>query len=195
MSKLRSTLALFSLVFFCVTLPAQATYNTAQLSNKKKAEEHWKRGSSLAEKKHYKQAAQEYSKAIKLDPTDGGYWCSRGICYIALKNYNNAIGDISHTISLNPKWPDGYAYRALAYSLDGNYSKAIADYNKLISMGEKKAYVYLGRGRVYHEMGNTSKASIDYKIAIKLEPSSSTGGEARKLLQRLKNHKKPEPMH
>ena len=52
----------------------------------------------------YSEAAEEYSKAIELDPSVPVYWANRAFANIKLENYGYAIMDAEEAIKLDPAY-------------------------------------------------------------------------------------------
>lgn len=52
-----------------------------------------------------KNALQDYTKAIKLEPSDANFRCNRGILYQKIRNYKGAEEDFQQALVLDPSNP------------------------------------------------------------------------------------------
>lgn len=55
------------------------------------------------------EAAQDYSKAIELDPENAVYYCNRAAAFTMLNDYSGAIEDCKAAISLNPRYAKAFS--------------------------------------------------------------------------------------
>jgi len=74
-------------------------------------------GKSYCEKKDYEQGISLYSKAIKLEPTNGIYYFGRGCCYQYMGDNQNALKDYDKSIELNPLHIESYDNRGIIVTI------------------------------------------------------------------------------
>lgn len=129
------------------------------------AKEYYERGVKAAS---YKDAIQEYSKALELDPGFADAYLGRGDAYSGLEKAAEAVRDYSKYLELKPKDIFGYYKRAAAYGYAGDYQRCIEDWDIVIAQFPKEASVYYSRGTCYELSGKRERAAEDYKTAAKL---------------------------
>lgn len=96
-------------------------------------------GDALCRRQHYREALEQYSKAIELDPKLAVAYNNRGFVHWNLNNYEQAITDYSRAIELKPKYAMAYNNRAFAHKALGNKEAAIADFEKVLKWaGDKR---------------------------------------------------------
>ncbi|QYX30608.1 serine protease [Sphaerospermopsis torques-reginae] len=132
------------------------------------------RGGAYSELKEYKQAIDDYTQAIKIDPENAEYYKNRGLAYFQLKDYKQAINDYTQAIKIDPKDALYYVGRGLAYFQLKDYKQAINDYTQAIKIDPKKAIYYNARGTTYSELKDYKQAINDYSQAIKIDPKDAT---------------------
>ena len=87
----------------------------------------------------YGNAIANFSKIIKLRPTDSFVtdavaYFKRGSVYFALEDYGKSIADLSKAIELAPTHADAYYRRGAAYFFSEDYGRAIADIGEAIRL-------------------------------------------------------------
>lgn len=134
----------------------------------------------------YKEAIDEYLKAIKLNPKfPESYYNMGSVKYNNLKDYQGAIPDFNKAIELNPNHITAYTNRGLTKQALKDYQGAMADFDKAIQMSPYFAVAYNFRGNLnsdiaiaLKEMKNFDEAKAkvdaainDYNKAIQLNPN------------------------
>jgi tetratricopeptide (TPR) repeat protein len=119
---------------------------------------------------NYRQAIEDYNKAIEFNPKSPEAYNNRAAAYQNLRNYKQAIEDYSKAIELNPKYAEAYNNRGGAYGILGNYRQAIEDCTKAIELNPKYAEAYNNRGNAHGGLGQYRQAIEDYTKAIELNP-------------------------
>lgn len=82
----------------------------------------------------YEKAAEDFSKAIEMEPKDTRVYTNRGLAYRMLGKYDLALTDFEKSLDLNPLWPDTFYGRALTYFDMGNVSSAVEDCDRALSI-------------------------------------------------------------
>jgi tetratricopeptide (TPR) repeat protein len=78
-------------------------------------------------RKDYKGAIEDFTKAIKVNPKNPKSYYNRGKAKKEAKDYNGAIEDFTTAIKLKPQYKNAYMQRSETYSLMGNKAKANSD--------------------------------------------------------------------
>lgn len=75
------------------------------------AAEWYQRGSEAQDAEQYEEAVQDYTEAIRLDPTYADAYNNRGVVYCVLQEYERALGDCTEAICLDPQYAGAYYNR------------------------------------------------------------------------------------
>jgi Tfp pilus assembly protein PilF len=119
---------------------------------------------------NYRQAIEDYGRAIEIKPGYADTYNNRGVVYKGLGNYRQAIEDYNRAIEIKPGYADAYNNRGVAYRGLSNYRQAIEDYNRAIEIKPGYADSYYNRGVTYTYLGNYKQAIEDYNRAIEIKP-------------------------
>lgn len=154
--------------------PSTARTNPTQpaASVGQSAEERYNSGVRRFKSKDYHSAINEYTEAIKLNPSYGMAYGGRGTTHSELGQYEQAIDDFEKYIQLAPDSYlfDAYQRRGSAYANLGKYHQAIQDFNESVRLNPKSAIVYEERGIVYSNLGEHRIAIQEFETAIELDP-------------------------
>lgn len=63
------------------------------------------RGNEAFKAGKYMEAAQLFSEAIKINPSDGILYSNRSGAYASMNMYQEALADATQCIDLKPDWP------------------------------------------------------------------------------------------
>ena len=133
----------------------------------------------LVKKGEYDKAIEEYSEAIRIDPTLANAYFNRGFVWYKKRDYDKAI-EGSPGDSLNANDADYHNVRGLAWDDKGDHDKAIADYSEAIRLNPNLAVAYNNRGLAWAQKGCREKAAADYTEALarsrpRCRPAKSSG--------------------
>ncbi|WGV27163.1 serine/threonine-protein kinase [Halotia branconii] len=133
---------------------------------------------------NYKQAVDNLTQVIKLEPKNALAYNRRGDAFYRLGDYQKSQADSSQAILLNPQDANAYYDRGFsAYEL-GKYQEAIADCTQAIKLDSKNAYAYYGRGLANTQLEQHKKAIADFSKAIALKPKYTDAYLQRGILHR-----------
>lgn len=145
-----------------------------------------KSGNAYFVKKKYKDALDNYSKAIEANPLFLKAYLNRAFVYNKLFQTEKAMLDFNFVIKLDPKCDRAYSGIAISYyytsdfkddalaaKQEENYSvlKSIENFSKSIELKPNNAYSYNGKGWVYYCQKKYLEAIESFDKAISLEPS------------------------
>ncbi len=138
--------------------------------NKEKAVAYYDRGRYYsAVLREDSRAAQDFSKAIELDPHEKSYYISRGQAYWGLQKNDLALKDFNRAIELDPKDALGYGTRG-AFLMSDKPESAIDDLSRAIEL-EPNVFDYLHRAQTYEgRLGRIDLAIQDYSKIVELFP-------------------------
>lgn len=121
---------------------------------------HHNLGMALFDQKKFKEAAEQYSEAIRLKPDEAVFRYNRGNAYRKLGQNQLAIEDYDKTISLKPYYTDAYHNRGLTYMRLGRYDLAIADYDEVIRRKPNYFNAYYNKACSYALQKNAEVACV-----------------------------------
>ncbi|AAZ11407.1 stress-induced protein sti1, putative [Trypanosoma equiperdum] len=78
----------------------------------------------------YREAAEFFSQAINLDPSNHVLYSNRSACFASLHQYAQALSDAEKCVSLKPDWVKGYVRHGAALHGLRRYDEAAAVYKK-----------------------------------------------------------------
>ena len=132
------------------------------------------RGFALLDRGDYDLALADFDAAIKLNPSEAGYFYNRANSLLAKNENDRAIVDFDQAIKLNAKLSQAYAGRGRAYANKREFDRAIADLSQAIRLDPKLPRAYSNRGVVYSKKREFTLAVVDFDQAIKLDPRYTT---------------------
>ena len=121
--------------------------------------------------KQYREAAENYRNAIKLDPfnaADAHY--ALGLVYRDWGRVDEEIQAYKQAIKLKPDYVSAYERLGSRYLRSKKYPEAIETYKQISSLKPGDANAPNNMGEAYYEMGLTSDAVEAFKQAIRLKP-------------------------
>ncbi len=135
-------------------------------------------------KGNYKEAVQQYSKALLINPGFPDYMSNRGVAYSALGDLEKALADLNGAIRNQQKSvvSEYYFNRGNVYRKLGRLSEAIADYSIAIKKEPGKSEYYNNRGICYNGKKMYSEALADFESAIRINPANKNAVKNRDLL-------------
>ncbi len=118
----------------------------------------------------YRDAADDFTKAIELDPQNALAFNNRGRALAELGNHRQALEDATQAIKLDPTFAEAYNNRGVSHRQLGEWDQAIADYTSAIEQYAGYAAAYANRGFARKQRGEYKDALVDYHQAIGLDP-------------------------
>ena len=121
--------------------------------------------------KQYREAADAYKQAIRLDPynaADAHY--ALGLVYRDWGKADDEIQAYKQAIKLKPDYTSAYERLGSRYFRSKRYSEAVEVYKQLASLKPGDANPINSLGETYLEMGKTNEALESFRRAIQLKP-------------------------
>jgi len=128
------------------------------------------RGKAYARKGMAKEAAENYSEAIRLGPGKSAAWVGRGMARVIERRFDDAIKDYSTAIGLSPDNASIYLNRGYVFLAKGEPLKAIKDLSSVLKISPDSAIALNNRGLAYRKIGRNDRALEDYTAAIRVSP-------------------------
>jgi tetratricopeptide (TPR) repeat protein len=92
---------------------------------------------------NYKQAIEDYDRAIEIKPDYTDAYYNRGNTYNILGNYKQAIEDYNRAIEIKPGYVKAYLNRGITYARFGNNNLAVNDLKTAAKLGNERAKNFL----------------------------------------------------
>jgi tetratricopeptide (TPR) repeat protein len=131
------------------------------------------RGLDKAKAGKFKEAIEDFDKAIEIKPT-GQIYYNRGYSKSMVEDFNGAIQDYDKTIELEYRLANAYFERGYCKSVLNNPDGAIDDYTKAIDKNKDYADAYNNRGVIKLKQKDYKAAVKDFDKAIKIKPDYSS---------------------
>lgn len=160
--KLPVCLLIITMLFGGLPLAAQDATPTVR--------DYMNRGITNIQNGDYRSAVEDFSEAIKVDPTFADAYVARGYTYFILEEYELALADYDRALELDPDYVDAYLGRGDLYLRLGDSALAIVNYDRAIELDANNASAYFGRGNAYFEQENFQQAAADFTRVIELNP-------------------------
>ncbi len=132
-----------------------------------------------------REAIEDYSAALQLDPEFIWLYYNRGRAQLVLRNYNEAIFDFTAAIARHPLEALPYNGRAWALFKIGNLPAALEDADHAIALDAMYAAAFDTRAHIYEAAGKRLEAIRDYRRALLLDPKNPLAFYSRDGLRRL----------
>ena len=131
----------------------------------------------LVYKRDYKNAAEQLSYALDIEPADVKNWERLVWLYLYDKNPEKAIEAGKKAISYNPESLELYMAIASAYYQSENYDESLKTYNLVLEKNKlhnelSESDIYSGMAEVYNKMGDKQKLAEYYEKAIEISPNN-----------------------
>ena len=119
------------------------------------AKQSWNKGVEYASQGKFKEAKEEFEKALKIDPYYG-----------SAKRALKVIEDVTEK-KLKHKTVI-HIFKGITHTIKGQVEEAITEHSKAIEINPKYAWAYNNRGTSYYSKGEYDKAWVDIHKARSL---------------------------
>jgi tetratricopeptide (TPR) repeat protein len=136
------------------------------------AESFFQRGEQRYWEDDFRGAIDNYTQAIRLNPSFAAAYINRGLSRFGLQDFQGAIADYTQAIRLNPNFAYAYADRGSARFQLKDFQGAIADCNQAIRLNPSFADPYIRRGEAYYWLSDYQRALADSDRALQV-PSTN----------------------
>lgn len=155
-----------------VYLYAQLNEAIDRLEEEKTYDNYLKLANANFQLKMYKECIDNYTEAIKLNPTSGEAYYKRGDCYVRTKQYQNAIEDYVKAIERRYNSAVLLNNLGYAYLYSKEYDKALDSFQKSKECNPKMSQPYKNIGELYFQIKQYNKALIYLDEATSLDPNN-----------------------
>ncbi|KAF1788120.1 Tetratricopeptide repeat [Phytophthora cactorum] len=119
---------------------------------------------------NFQAAADEYSRAIQLNPHHFKAYFNRGFVYDKMRRFDAAVEDYTQALKMDPHNAFALYNRGISLDRSGDYQGALADFTRAIELLPTNADFYHNRGFCHRKQGNFELAIADYSRAIEFNP-------------------------
>jgi tetratricopeptide (TPR) repeat protein len=145
------------------------------------AKEFYKEGQKEYKFQRYKEAIEDYTKAIALDSTYMNAYIQRAFCKGMIQDFEGEIDDYTLALKIDPKHKFSYISRGSAKNKTKDYKGAIEDFNKALELDPTDQEAYNNRGFSKKGLNDMEGACEDWNKSKKM------GNEEAKII--LKNNR------
>ena len=96
-----------------------------RMANVEAAQQEKARGNGAFQAKKWEEAANLFTKALELDPTDHIFWSNRSAAFAEQDQFENALRDAHYCVALKPDWSKGYSRLATPLYNLGRYPECL----------------------------------------------------------------------
>ncbi|RPI45131.1 MAG: tetratricopeptide repeat protein, partial [Bacteroidetes bacterium] len=161
MDKLYITGKLAAIMFLLVT--------GTLILNAQSARQYFRAGEEFFGTQNYRDAIEQYSKAIDLDPDFDKAYIQRALCFTRLKDYEKAAADFVRAIVFNDKDAGLFYFAGQAYHLHGKDQMALTHLDRAIELKSNYLEAFQVRSEVYYQLERYQEALEDCKRCLKLK--------------------------
>jgi len=130
-------------VLISATLKGQEKDKPDLTQKTKNVDELLKSGDKKLTARKYKEALEDFNKAVELDPYSADIYNYRGMTKYFLEDYQGALADFNKTIELQPDYAEAYNLRGVVKGELNDNKGACEDWEKSFELGFKNAFVLL----------------------------------------------------
>ena len=129
-------------------------------------------GDNLYQAGNLQGAAQEYQKALVLDPSNVNVHNSLGVCYGMMEMYDAAEFEFDAALLIEPVEVMSLYNQAVICMLTGRNDKSLGFIEKAVAIDDGIFELVLLTGKLYLEAGNLKKARYFLEKAVRIRPKS-----------------------
>lgn len=118
-----------------------------------------------------KKSAEEFKKAIELNPQYADAYHNLGNTYQQMGNINEAVKNYQKALKINPSLWQSYQNTAAIYFSQKEYKQAEENIKKAISVFPQNANLFVNLGLIYSKMNDKVKAKQAYNKALEIDPN------------------------
>ena len=156
---------------------------------------HFEKGNALYEEMKFEEAAEEYERALELEPDNVDVMTNLGVTYYRLGRLDEAIEVYTKAIAVAPEDADIRSNLAAAYVQKqgpgggtDQLSLALEHYQKAIELAPALAEAHYGAGTVYALLGRIEEAIDEFEAFQELDAGTDPKAteNARTILEQLR---------
>lgn len=137
------------------------------------------RGNEAFTKGEFQKAVEEFTEAIKQDPTDGIFYSNRSGAFASLKQFEQALEDANKCLELRPDFVKGYSRKGVALFGMGKHKEAEEAYDAGLKLDPANAQLKDGLSesrRAQMDFSNPFGKLFGADMFVKLQADPTTRG-------------------
>jgi len=128
------------------------------------------RGNRLLDSGRYREAMEDFGRALKLEPKSAVALADRALAHVWLGQTKLALEDADQAEALNPREPLIYRARGLAAERAADWPEALANFTRSVDLAPD-AFGYLHRALAYMMTKDYVRALRDVDAALAIQPT------------------------
>jgi len=134
------------------------------------AKAYFERGRARMDRRQFKEAVEDFTKSLELDPKDEWARANRGMSRVWVADYVGANADLDAVQAVNPKNSIVPRARGLIAERKGQWAEAITAYTQSLALDDQNSFTLGHRAIVQRAAGNGDAALADAAAALKIDP-------------------------
>jgi tetratricopeptide (TPR) repeat protein len=130
------------------------------------------RGATYIKKEMLKEALDDLTNAVELNPNDHFSLINKGHALLLLRRHKEALEVLDHLESVTGEQFNISGLKGIGELLQGNQTKAVFEFSKGIGLDETNRSLYSLRGSVKVMLENYLGAELDFQKAVNLDPNN-----------------------
>jgi tetratricopeptide (TPR) repeat protein len=160
--------------------------------NAQNARQYYKTGLTFVEAGNHKDAIEQFTKAISLDPEYAQAYVERARSYEAIHELKNTADDLKRALTFEQKEPElFYDASRINYAL-GNYPESLDLINKSTALDKKSELAFRLLARIQMAMDDYSNSLISINKALALKDNAENNFYRGQLSEKMKNYNQAE---
>jgi len=132
---------------------------------------HLRRAEILRKKGLYKEAVEDFSKALLENSQNAKALHDMASCRKILGEKEMAAEDYREAIRVNPKLTSAYINLGSVYRNMDKNAEALAEFNQALRLEENNILALNNRGNTHYALGNYLESERDFRRVIELDPN------------------------
>lgn len=133
----------------------------------------YQRGITLLAEGKYKEAAEAFEQACKLEPNNTDAFLRLGNAYRDSEQPLKAIETYQRALKLKPKWFEALYGLGVAYGMAGFPKESVIYLKESIALKADSAGAFYNLGVAYSDLGQIAEAAQAFKKATQLNPKDA----------------------
>lgn len=151
--------------------PFSAEVMHAASERAREGQEAVRRADVLGARGRYAEAAEEYRKALAVQPLDAAVHNKLGICYQYLQKDDMARGEYERALELRSSYAEAWNNLGTLEQSRKRYKEAVRAYKKAIAIKPTLATSWKNMGHAYVALERIQEAFEAYREAFRLDPA------------------------
>ena len=156
------------------------------------ARQYYRAGEDFFDNMNFRDAIEQYTKAVEMDPDYDKAYIQRANAYARLNDYERAAADYDRAIVFNEKDAELYYLSGYAYHQLGKNGVALSKLNQAIEMKRKYLEAHQVRSVVYIELQRYQEALEDCQKCLSLQEDEKGFFNLAKVYEKLEMNDEAE---